>query len=199
LGLLDLFRRRRDAPEALAGFLHAQAAFVAQKTVVDYCQVKAGLRAPLHFANADFQAALQHCRWQVFFAAASDLTAMIEALLRPLVPASDAALAAALARRHAEAIRAEPPPAGEVASGEARIEALPRHLAALQAAPPLPADRLPLLAEPVLFATLPIHPDQRPGEEPAIRGALRFHVVSTGQEFERRFDLPAVARFLTAG
>lgn len=194
-----LFRRRRAGAEALPRFLHAQAAFVAQKTVIDYCRVKAGLRAPQLFAHADFRAALDHCRWQVFFAAASDLTAMIEALLRPLAPGAEGPLAAGLAPVHAEAIRAEPAPPGEAPEGEARIAALPHHLAALQAAPPLSAHRLPLLAEPVLFATLPIHPDQRPGEEPSIRGALRFHVVSAGQEFERRFDLPGVARGLIGG
>jgi hypothetical protein len=68
----------------------------------------------------------------------------------------------------------------------------------LQEAPPRPADRLPLLAEAPLLATLPIHPDQRKGETPSIRGALRFHVVSTQQEMERGFDAPALARRLFA-
>jgi hypothetical protein len=198
MSILDLFRARRSAdPAVLASFLHTQAAFVAQKTVVDYCRVKAGLRAPQLFADAGFQAALSHCRWQVFFASVSDLTAVVEADLRALAPGGAAALAAGLAPLHARAIRAEPPPPEEAAEGEARIEAFPRHLATLQAEPPRPPDRLALLAEPVLFATLPIHPDQRPGEEPSIRGALRFHVVSAHQEYERRFDRAGLAAALS--
>ena len=62
----------------------------------------------------------------------------------------------------------------------------------------VPANQLPLLAEAPLFATLPIHPDQRKGETPAIRGALRFHVVSTQQEMERRFDARGTGHRLVA-
>ena len=61
-------------------------------------------------------------------------------------------------------------------------------LARLQLAAPRDARTLPLLAEAPLFATLPIHPDQRKGEGPSIRGALRFHMLSTQQEMERGFD-----------
>ncbi|MCX8133326.1 MAG: hypothetical protein N3D18_05090 [Roseococcus sp.] len=194
MGLLDFLRPRRSAaPATLAAFLHAQAAFVAQKTVIDYCRVKTGRREGHYFGDADFQAALQHCRWQVFFASVSDLAAMVEAHLRPHATGGEAALARSLARLHAEALLAEPPPPDELATARERAEAWPCHVAALQAAPPLPANRLPLLAEPVLFATLPIHADQRVGEAPAIRGALRFHVVSSQQELERRFDAPALA------
>jgi hypothetical protein len=49
------------------------------------------------------------------------------------------------------------------------------------------------LAEAPLFATLPIHPDQRKGEAPSIRGALRFHMLSTQQEMERAFDPDALS------
>lgn len=151
------------------------------------------------FADPDFQAALRHCRWQVYLSALSDLAALAEAWLRPsMPPGREAALAGALARLHAAALAAEPPPPEEAASAAAMAAALPGHLAGLQLAPPRPANLLPLLAESPLFATLPIHPDQRRGEEPAIRGALRFHVVSTQQEMERRFDAPALAARLAA-
>ena len=197
MALLDFFRRRREAsPEALGRFLHAQAAYVAQKTVLDYCRVKAGRSEKQLFADPDFQAALAHCRWQVFFAALTDVTALIEAHLRPHAPGREGALAAALAPLHAAALLSEPPPAEELASAEAARGTLPHHLAGLQAEPALPAHRLPLLAEPVLFATLPIHSDQRQGESLAIKGALRFQIVSTQQELERRFDAEKTARNL---
>jgi len=66
----------------------------------------------------------------------------------------------------------------------------------LQAQAAYPATRLPLQAEPVLFTTLPIHAEQRHGEGIAIRGALRFQIVTTQQELERRFDAPALAEAL---
>jgi hypothetical protein len=80
------------------------------------------------------------------------------------------------------------PPEDEQQAFEASLIALPGHLARLQLAAPRDARTLPLLAEAPLFATLPIHPDQRKDEGPAIRGALRFHILSTQQEMERGFD-----------
>ena len=195
MSLLDFFRPRRSVEAAELGrFLHAQAAYVAQKTVIDYCRVKTGRRERQYFSDPDFQAALLHCRWQVFFASVSDLAAVFEAHLRPHAVGGEERLAHALAVVHDAAMAEEPPPPEEAHSAAERAEAWPRHIAELQRNPPLSAHRMPLLAEPVLFATLPIHADQRVGEAPAIRGALRFHIVTTQQELERRFDAPLLAR-----
>jgi hypothetical protein len=192
-----LLRRARSAdPSGFGEFLKARGAFVAQKTVLDYCRVKAGRDEQRTFADPDFQAALQHCRWQVFLGALADVTAMAEAWLRPHLPPGrnpEAALAAGLALLHDAALATEPPPPEEAEAAAAAARALPGHLHALQLRPPLPANRLPLLAEAPLFATLPVHADQRVGEAPAIRGALRFHLVSAGQEMERLFDPAALA------
>ncbi|MBX9748829.1 MAG: hypothetical protein K5Q68_04365 [Roseococcus sp.] len=189
MALLDFFRPRRLAsPEALGEFLRGQAAYVAQKTVLDYCRVKAGRSEKHLFSDADFQAALAHCRWQVFFAALADVTALVEAHLRPHAPGQEIALAERLAALHKAALQAEPPPETEAPSAAEAEAALPHYLASRQLEPALPADRLPLTAEPVLFATLPVHPEQRQGESLAIRGGLRFQVVTTQQELERRFD-----------
>lgn len=195
MSLLDFFRTRRSAePSELGRFLHAQAAYVAQKTVIDYCRVKTGRRERQYFSDPDFQAALLHCRWQVFFASVSDLAAVFEAHLRPHARGGEERLALGLARLHDAALTDEAPPEAEAQGVRERAEAWPRHIAELQREAPLSAHRLPLLAEPVLFATLPIHADQRVGESVAIRGALRFHIVSTQQELERRFDAALLAR-----
>lgn len=194
MALLDLFRTRRSvAPDDLAQFLEAQGAYVAQKTVLDYCRVKSGRYEKRYFTDADFMAALNHCRWQVYFAALSDVAALLEAHFRPHFPGSEPLLADWLVAQQADTLRREPPPDEEMASADIARDILPRHLAELQSAPPIPAHRLPLLAEPILFATLPIHAEQRKGESIAIRGALRFQIVTTQQELERRFDAPALA------
>jgi hypothetical protein len=196
-------RRRRATgdPATFAEFLARHGAFVAQKTVLDYCRVKAGRQERQLFADPGFQAALRHCRWETFHWTMLDLVAMAEAWLRPHVPRGrEAALAAALLALHARALAlAGPPPEEERAGAEAARRALPGHLAALQLAPPQPASRLRLLAEAPLLATLPVHPDQRRGETPAIKGALRFHLVSTQQEMERRFTPAALAEALLRG
>jgi hypothetical protein len=155
--------------------------------------VKTGRHERQVFSNPDFQAALRHCRWQVYLGTLADMGALAEAWLRPHVPGREAALAAALVVLHADAMAAEPPPPEEAESARHAADAFPRHLDALQRKPPVPAQKMPLLADAPLFATMPIHPDQRVGETPAIRGALRFHVVSSQQEMERRFDAALLA------
>lgn len=185
-----------DDPAALGEFIRAQGAYVAQKTVLDYCRVKAGRHEEKLFAEPVFRAALDHCRWQVFFGSLADVTAMTEAWLRPHAAGQADILAEALARLHDAAQAADPAPEAErEAAGTFSIRA---HLAGLQLAAPSPSHAMPMLAEAPLFATLPIHPDQRIGEAPSIRGALRFHLVSARQELERRFDAPRLAARLLA-
>jgi hypothetical protein len=175
-------------PYEFAEFLHRQGAFVAQKTVLDYCRVKIGRNEKDFFGNADFMAALNHCRWQVFLTAQSDVMALAEAWLRPFWPGQEQLLLECLVAMHAGFMAEEAPPEAEKDAFEASLIALPGHLARLQLVAPHDARTLPLLAEAPLFATLPIHPDQRKGEGPSIRGALRFHILSTQQEMERGFD-----------
>jgi len=199
ISLLSMLRRSKStSPEAFGIFLQRQAAFVAQKTVIDYCRVKAGRHERQTFGDADFQAALRHCRWQVYFGALADVGALAEAWLRPHAEGREAALAAGLARWHAAALADNPPPEEERAAAEQAIIAFPGHLAGLQQAPPRMAQKLPLQSDAPLFATLPVHPDQRVGEAPAIRGALRFHIVATQQDMERRFDPASLAAAIMA-
>jgi hypothetical protein len=180
-------------PAALSRFLGRQSAYVTQRTVVDYCRVKAGRREAELFGNPDFVVALRHCRWQVFFASVADVSALAQAWLRPHAVGQEAALSAAIAGLGRGVLDAEQVPEDERDARGAARDGLAAHLAGLLAAPPAPADRMPLSAEAPLFATLPIHAEDRRGEGQAIRGALRFHIVSTQQEMERAFDAPRLA------
>lgn len=128
-----------------------------------------------------------------------DVTALAEAWLRPHVADRTARLAERLADRHAAILSSEAAPSEEAEAVKAAIAELPAHLSRLQMAAPYPAHKLPLMAEGPLLATLPIHPDQRRGEQPAITGALRFHIVSTQQEMERKFNPERLAENLLEG
>jgi hypothetical protein len=188
-----LRRRASASPDEFGAFLGRQAAFVAQKTVIDYCRVKSGRHEKRMFDDPDFQLALRHCRWQVWLASMADVCLMAEAWLRPHAEGRTEALAEAIVALHAAALGRETPPEEEAADVAQSLRAFPVQLAARQLEAPAAPDRVPLLAEAPLFATLPIHADQRVGEAPAIRGALRFHIVSTQQEMERRFDPAGLA------
>jgi hypothetical protein len=194
-----LGRSRAEDPAALGAFLGRHSAFVAQKTVLDYCRVKVGRDEPRVFGDPDFRAALDHCRWQTYAGAVADLCALAEAWLRPHAPAREPALAAAVAALGAAVLDGVAAPPAERESLDAAREGLVRHLLGQQLGPPRPPHRMPLLSEAPLMATLPIHPDQRIGETPAIKGALRFHLVAAQQEMERGFDAPRLAARLLDG
>jgi hypothetical protein len=62
----------------LAQFLKAQSAFVSQKTVVEYCRIKAGVRWQKLFAEAAFKEVLEVSRWLSMRAVLCDLTVIVE-------------------------------------------------------------------------------------------------------------------------
>lgn len=195
-GLARLLRRRRSAdPEAFAAFLASRGAYLAQKTVLDYCAVKLGVNWHNALSDPVFTRPLAVCRWRTYLAAQGDVAAMAEAWLRPHARTASALVAplAALAER---AIRTAGVPQEHEAEAEAAIDALPGRLARLQLAPPHPSTDLPLEAAAVLLETLPIHPSLRKGENASILGALRMHLVSAEQELERGFDPAGLAEAL---
>lgn len=198
-----LFGRRRAAvvPDvrAFAAFLAAQGAFVAQKTVMDYCGVKLGVNWQKAQAEPVFAELLADCRWRVYFAAQGDVAAMAESWLRPVVSGREGALAEALAALAAEAVRRAAVPERLAAEAEAAAAGYAARLARCQLAAPAPANTLTLDAGPVLLETLPIHPDLRKGERVSILGGLRMHIVAAQQEMERQFAPAPLAAALIAG
>lgn len=197
--LVRRLRAERSAdPTAFAVHLGRWGAFVAQKTVMDYCGVKLGVNWDRALAEPDFAAALGACRWRVYLAAQGDLAALAEAWLRPHATGRRSALAEALARLAAAAVAAARPPAHLGAEAEAARRGYRALLARRQLAPPQPADTLALDAAAVLLETLPIHPDLRRGEQPAILGGLRMNLLVAQAEMERRFAPAPLAAALLA-
>jgi hypothetical protein len=200
--LSGLSRRRRATIRPPAGLPGAAIAFVTQKTVLDYCRVKAGRREKETFADPDFRAALAHCRWQTFAGAVADMAAIAEAWLRPHATGREAALAAALGRMGAAILAAAPTPPEERASLEAAADALPRHLAGLQEAPPRPADRLPPAGRGAA-ARDPADPPRPAKGRDAVdprRAPLprRLHATGNGAGLRRPRPRPAVVCGLTS-
>lgn len=201
--LAGLFGRRRAAEVAdlrvFAAFLGAQGAFVAQKTVMDYCGVKLGVNWQKAQVEPVFAELLADCRWRVYFAAQGDVAAMAESWLRPFAAGRETALAEALAGLAAEAVARAGVPERHAAEAEAARAGFAARLAQRQLAAPVPANALSLDAAPVLLETLPIHPDLRRGERASILGGLRMHIVAAQQEMERHFAPAPLAAALTAG
>jgi hypothetical protein len=195
-GLTRLLRRTKSAdPAAFARFLAGRGAYLAQKTVLDYCAVKLGVNWHNALHDPAFTVPLNACRWHTYLAAQGDVVALAEAWLRPHAR-DPAALVAPLAGMAEAAIRTVGVPEAHAAEAEAAIAALPPRLWRLQLGPPHAPTELPLAAAPVLLETLPIHPNLRKGETVSILGALRMHLVSAHQDMERQFDARPLAAAL---
>jgi hypothetical protein len=191
-----LLRRSRSAdPQAFGAFLAGRGAYLAQKTVLDYCGVKLGVNWHSALSDPAFTRPLAACRWRTYLAAQGDVAAMAEAWLRPHAPRPEA-LVAPIALLAERAIRTAGVPEQHQAEAEAAIAALPARLARLQLGPPHPSTDLPMEAAAVLLETLPIHPSLRKGETVSILGALRMHLISAEQDLERGFDAAPLAAAL---
>jgi hypothetical protein len=196
--LSRLLRRSKSTDrEAFSRFLAGRGAYLAQKTVLDYCAVKLGVNWHSALHDPVFTVPLAACRWRVYLAAQGDVAAMAEAWLRPHAR-NPAALVPALAALAGEAIRTAGVPAEFAAEAEAAAAAIAPRLARLQLGPTHPSTTLPLESAPVLLETLPIHPDLRKGETVSILGALRMHLVSAEQDLAREFEPAGLAATLTA-
>lgn len=197
--LARLLRRSKSAGRAeFARFLAGRGAYLAQKTVLDYCAVKLGVNWQSALHDPVFTVPLAACRWRVYLAAQGDVAAMAEAWMRPHAGKPEA-LVTPLASLVAEAIRTVGVPDEFAAEADAAIAAIGPRLARLQLAPPHAPTTLPLDSASVLLATLPIHPDLRKGENVSILGALRMHLVSADQDLARQFDPAGLAMTLAAG
>lgn len=186
----------RADPAVFASFLGSRAAFVAQKTVMDYCGVKFGVQWPRLQADPEFAAALGHCRWAVFWPAASDLTLAAGRWLLPHA-AHPERLAESLGRLGAAALE-EAGSAGDPADRAAATLALRARLATLPHEAPLGPAQMALAAGTVLLETIPVHPDQRKGERAAILGGLRMNLIAMVQDMERAFDAAPLAAVIEA-
>jgi hypothetical protein len=193
--LRGLLQRWRPAPLAsrgdLADFLDRQAALVAQKSVIGYCQVKT--RLPLHELTCEkpFAAAFVSARAEAYAAVLADLVVVAEGLLREAM--APEILAGALLALYEDLLARHPSPRGEEGWGAERA-ALALRLAAAQAAPPRRVAEVAERSAEHIYATMPIHETLREPDGPAIKAGVQFLLVSLYREFDERLDRAALAR-----
>ncbi|MGQ9368407.1 hypothetical protein [Azospirillum sp. ST 5-10] len=176
---------------AFRAFLDAQAAFAAQKSVLPYCEVKAGLNRERLFAEADFKRALDRCRWESFAAVLADLLVLAHARLAEHGGGGD--LADALAALYAAILEAHPRPDHRPAGWDDLTAAFPARLAAVRLEGAADPGEVARTAAARVLDTLPIHPAHRRHDREAIVGGVRFQIVAAWEAMERRVDAAAVA------
>jgi len=192
--------RVTTGPE-LANFLSRRAAFAAQKAVIGYCEVKAGVDRDKLFAYPDFQRELEICRWESFAAVLADSVVLAEGLLRPHAggPGGAAALGARLAALYRDVLAAERRPPHRPDGWDDLAGPFALRLAEAQAAPPRGPAEIAAHACRRVTETLPIQPEHKRADRESIHGGVKFQFLALHDALLRALDPAAVAADLLAG
>lgn len=184
---------------AFQAFLAGHAARIAQKTVTEYCQVKAGRMWPQLSTEAPFIEELGRARWEAFGAILEDVMVIAEGFLRPAAGARAPMLPERLARVYADALAAQPRPAHRAGGWADLVERAGPRLAAAAATEPV----RPYVAAEIgghrMFEVLPFHPSVRELDEPMIVNSVAFQLVALLDQMRREVDPAPVAAELLAG
>lgn len=187
--------------EGLRAFLAGEAAFLAQKTTVEYCRARAGLLWQKLFSEQGFRDALDVCRWGAMAAVLADQVVVAEGLLRAHVRGHEPALGGALAALYEDILRgyAEVPPE-QRAGWDDLIADLPARIARTQLGPPHAPDQIARTSGNRVYELLPIHKSLRGHDREMMVNAIRFGMVAFHERLAHAVRDPGLlARNLVGG
>jgi hypothetical protein len=188
-------RRTISTPEALRDFLSAQASFVAQKVVTEYCQAKAGRQWTLLSSEQTFIDDLTRSRWEAFAILLGAMFVLAESQIRAAAALSDEA-AGGLVGLYAVALDAYPRPPHRVGGWDDRVEGFATRLAQARSVPPATARAIAEAGGRAVFDVLPIHLNMRRLDGPMVVNAIAFQFAAVAGRMRRRLDVPALAAVL---
>jgi hypothetical protein len=193
--LRRLLTRKSRPPVAtldeLADFLAAQTAYVAQRTVLEYCRARTGLNWDKLFREQTFLDSLEVCRWEAYAALLADVAELVLILLRRQGPADPHSYLPGMADAAGAALQRHPVPRHRASWDEARA-AIERHLAQSLLAVPRAVHLVGIGSADAIFDYLPIHPDLRREDREMFRNSVRFALCRVFDEITRRVDVPSL-------
>jgi hypothetical protein len=191
MGLFDKIARavsgkveRLETREDLAGFMDSRAAFLAQKCVVEFCRVRAGVYWQKLFAEQEFQQELSRSRWRSYPATYGMIAEMVEGALREHAGVRRLGLPDALRAVAAQTFKDYPVPAGESEDFWRHAETLVAGVldkARGTAARPVREIPKPLARK--VFEALPIHKDIVTNDYDYIFNNLRMNLLRAHEDF----------------
>lgn len=201
MGLIDnlvstVFRKTPPIASAaeLADFLDARSAFLAQKCVVEFCRVRAGVYWQKLFSEREFQEKLTAACWQSFPPATAMLAEMLEGAIRPAAGLRQRRLPAAIEEVAASVFARHPLPAGAPDDFWQEARQLVRErLDATQASAPRPVRKVAEPMAKLIHAALPIHKDIVEHDYDYIRNNLRMNLLRAHEDFLKVAGLESLA------
>jgi len=194
----ELFRPQQLASRAqLRDFLESRAAYLVQKSMMEYCQARANMLFSTLLGEAEFRAAYEHARWHAYPLGFAMVTEMAEGLLRPPGDERPLELHAALLGIAREVFGAFPLPPRAAADFWLRaLDAFDQDLGQAGLGPSKPWREIPERHARQIFDLLPIHDRVKSRDFMMFQNNLRFHLTEIGAEFEEKADLQKLSRDL---
>jgi hypothetical protein len=176
--------------DELADFLAARSAYVAQRSVIEYCQARTGPNWDKLFSEASFLERLEVCRWEAYAAVLAEVAELALIRLRREGAAGPAAYLPGLVGAARAALLRHPVPAHRTGWSDA-AEAIERHLVRALLAAPHPVHLLGIESATAIFELLPIHADLRRQDRTMFQNTVRFAICRVFDE-TRCFDVRAL-------
>jgi hypothetical protein len=199
--LRRLLRRRKSPPvttaDGLADFLSAQTAYVAQRTVIEYCRARAGLNWDKLFAERSFLERLEVCRWEGYAVVLAELAELALIRLRRDGAADPQAYLPALVQSAHAALLRHPVPSHRASWSDA-ADAIEQHLARALLAAPRPVHLVGYQSADTIFELLPIHADLRRQDREMFQNSVRFAICGVFEKMTRQADVAALEASLLA-
>lgn len=204
MGVVDavmgrIFRRREmiDSAAGLADFMDSRAAFMAQKCVVEFSRVRAGVYWQKLFSEKEFQDALDLSRWRSYPPAFSMITEMVESSLREPAGVRRRHLGGALTALAGRTFARYPLPVGLEADFWEKAKSLVAdRLGAIEGEASRPVREMADPTARMVFDALPIHQDLLTNDYDYIFNNLRMNLLRTHEDFINSADLSALANDL---
>lgn len=182
---------------ALKAFMEARAAFIAQKGIIEFCRVRAGVYWQKLFTEDEFRTALNYSCWVAFAPALALVSEMVEGALRGAAGAARPRIAAEVEVLAREVYLSFPPPDGmDDAQWAARFAIVSERLADAAGRPAQPVRAMPRGLADLIFEALPIHPSIVKNDADYIHNNIRMNLLRAHDDLLAAADLPALVRDL---
>ncbi len=187
-------RARRSDWAGLVDTLRGGATYLSQGASYSYLRARTLLAGPKLFQDEGFGFALNICKWEGFAVAAQDLILILEADLRPALPADVGLRVRGLASLYREVLAAEELPEHRAGLGwDDAIEAFDARLPVYLERPPLKPDAISIATALKLLEHAPVDEAVREADKMMVVNNTAFRFIEYQAKMRETLDLEAVA------
>jgi len=190
-------RRTSDWPSSVEA-IRAGAAFLAQGSSYSYLRARTLLAGPKLFSDPDFGFALQICKWEAFAVAVQDLILILEAEIRPALPADAGRRARGLTALYREVLASEEIPEHRASKGwDDAVAGFEARLSVYMEKPPLKPDAISIATALAILDHAPIDDGVREADRMMVVNNVAFRFIDCQSTLRKQLDLAAFASELT--